>query len=338
MQTADGGAARAGFAQSASGQSPINRAININCYGASNQDMNKVSVVIPTYNRADVLPRAIESVINQTYNDYEIIVVDDGSKDKTQKIMESYESDKIKYIKHSTNRGQNSARNTGILNSSGYYISYLDSDDVFFPEHISTVIEKIESLPDDYGGVYTSREDVTEDGIRRREVHEGELTLERLFSSGSAYRHIAGSISLTFKKDIIDEVGLHDEDIIINTDLDFFIQLLKEYKLYGINEPLCRVFRQSNSESRNAKKRIKGGKLFLDKHGKMINKETRARQIYNIAMSYAAEGEMNRSVRFLLKSIRICPYQLAPYYHLPLCLLGYRLFNRFNRTVYTASR
>jgi glycosyltransferase involved in cell wall biosynthesis len=92
-----------------------------------------VSVVIPAYNRANVLPRAINSVLAQTYKDFEIIVVDDCSKDNTGEVMKQFSDPRIRYIKHERNKGGNAARNTGIKASEGEFVAFLDSDDEWLP-------------------------------------------------------------------------------------------------------------------------------------------------------------------------------------------------------------
>src|SRR3989337_2727041 len=87
-----------------------------------------ISIIIPTYNRADLVTRAIESVIRQTDSNWELIIVDDGSTDETQQIIKKYLNDKVKYI-HQKNAGANKARNLGAKNASYSYVSFLDSDD-----------------------------------------------------------------------------------------------------------------------------------------------------------------------------------------------------------------
>ena len=90
-----------------------------------------VSVIIPTYNRAHLVGRAIKSVLNQTYRDFEIIVVDDGSTDNTKDIIKEFQKKdkRIKYIPYEKNKGGSAARNTGIKAAKGEYIAFLDSDD-----------------------------------------------------------------------------------------------------------------------------------------------------------------------------------------------------------------
>src|SRR5437868_7134370 len=93
--------------------------------------MPKVSVIIPTYNRGKLITRAVNSVLNQTFNDFEIIIVDDGSKDETKNILMPYQNQKKNRIKYfyQENRGISAARNRGIKESTGEYIAFLDSDD-----------------------------------------------------------------------------------------------------------------------------------------------------------------------------------------------------------------
>ena len=96
----------------------------------------KVSVVIPTYNRAYIIRDALESALAQTHNDFEIIIVDDGSADNTREIVESYASDKIRYFRHEHNRGCSAACNTGIALAKGDLVGFLDSDDCWMPDYL----------------------------------------------------------------------------------------------------------------------------------------------------------------------------------------------------------
>ena len=105
--------------------------------------MPTISVIIPTYNRAVYVTKAIDSILAQTYTDYEIIVVDDGSTDNTKEALKSYE-DKINYI-YQENKGVSSARNTGMRAASGQWIAFLDSDDIWLPDKLSSQIQSIKN-------------------------------------------------------------------------------------------------------------------------------------------------------------------------------------------------
>jgi len=102
---------------------------------------NKISVIIPTYNRAHTLPRALQSVRNQNYDNIEIIVVDDFSNDNTELLMSKAENADIRYISHNQNFGPAAARNTGIKSATGEYIAFLDSDDIWLPNKLSFQLE-----------------------------------------------------------------------------------------------------------------------------------------------------------------------------------------------------
>lgn len=120
-----------------------------------------VSIIIPTYKRPNKLIRAIESCLTQSYKNIEIVVVDDNTdgdefRTQTEELMLKFQNDsKVKYIKHHTNQNGSAARNTGIKNSVGDYITFLDDDDVIAPTKIERQVEFLESHGDDYGVVCT---------------------------------------------------------------------------------------------------------------------------------------------------------------------------------------
>ena len=105
----------------------------------------KVSIIMSAYNAQNTISRAIRSVLNQTYKDIELIVVNDCSTDNTEKIIKKYKDDRIVYIKHDTNMSAGCARNTGIKNATGDYIAFLDSDDYYNKEYIQTMVDGTEN-------------------------------------------------------------------------------------------------------------------------------------------------------------------------------------------------
>ena len=123
--------------------------------------MKKVTIIIPTYNSSPFIGKAIDSVLAQTYTDYEIILVDDGSTDNTKEILEKYQ-DNITYILQ-PNQGVAIARNTGIRNSESEYIALLDSDDEWLPEKLELQMRTIEKN-NDVGLVHTNDIQISEEG------------------------------------------------------------------------------------------------------------------------------------------------------------------------------
>ena len=116
----------------------------------------KVSVIIPTYNRANLVGRAIKSVLNQTYKDFELIIVDDSSTDNTKDVIRQFQEkdSRIEYIKHHKNKGGSAARNTVIKSSKGEYITFLDSDDEWLCEKLEKQIKLFSIMPTKVGVLY----------------------------------------------------------------------------------------------------------------------------------------------------------------------------------------
>lgn len=109
--------------------------------------MSMVSVIIPAYNQGHYLGEAVQSVLDQTYQDFEVIIVDDGSADNTREVAESFFDPRICYI-YQDNRGLSAARNAGIRNATGSFITFLDSDDLFLPESLTLLVTVLESEPE----------------------------------------------------------------------------------------------------------------------------------------------------------------------------------------------
>ena len=117
--------------------------------------MPKVSVVVLTHNRPDMLCRAVSSILNQTFQDFEIVLVDDASTDNTPEVVRGLGDARIKYIRHKENRGEAAAANTGVTSSSGEYIAFLHDDDEWLPEKLGQQVRLLESSPPTVGAVYT---------------------------------------------------------------------------------------------------------------------------------------------------------------------------------------
>jgi D-inositol-3-phosphate glycosyltransferase len=152
-----------------------------------------VTVIIPTYNRADLVKGAIESVLAQSYSQWELLVVDDASTDETSTILQGMSDERIRYIRHSQNRGGSAARNTGLAQAKGAYIAFLDSDDEWLPTKLEKQVAHFEHLPLNVGLVYTGALVVRDGGVQeeQRPVHRGSLFRQLLLDnvivgSGSA--------------------------------------------------------------------------------------------------------------------------------------------------------
>lgn len=111
-------------------------------YKLFNSDI-KISVIIPTYNRGNIIENSIISVLNQTYTNLEVLIIDDGSTDNTKEIIDKFDDNRIKYIKLKNNYGGSNARNIGIKSATGKFISFQDSDDIFYPKKLEIQMKNI---------------------------------------------------------------------------------------------------------------------------------------------------------------------------------------------------
>lgn len=215
--------------------------------------MPTVSVVVPTYNRVDHLHRSIESVLAQTYEDLELLIVDDGSTDDTAELVQSYDDDRITYIVHEENRGASAARNTGIERASGEYIAFLDSDDEWLPRKLEHQVAEIESRPPGWVAVYCGVELADEDcrlrsyarrtGFSRLSKTEGaEGGVELVKDVLRDCLHTSAGSTLLVTADVVDAIDGFDESFERFQDPEFLIRVLRQGKLAYVDETLVRRY------------------------------------------------------------------------------------------------
>ncbi|MDB9281516.1 glycosyltransferase family 2 protein [Halorubrum ezzemoulense] len=285
--------------------------------------MVTVSVVIPTYNRADVLPRAIESVLNQTYSDFEIIVVDDGSTDNTEEVVTSYTDDRVEYIPFSGNEGANAARNEGIRQSNGKYISFLDSDDKLLPTYFEECVVQLDNSGDDIGAVFTSFR-VYEDGSLSdiTVAPSGRVGFQDIIEENS----IGGFSCITIKRSVFESIEQLDEDLPSSQDYDFFIRLLNSYDAIGIEKPLLEYYLSDNSISTNIERKIDGQIQIEKKHGNVLSDKRLANHHYSRGFLYMDDGSRSRAISEFLQAIQLNPLYPWYYYHLFFSFFGTKVF------------
>lgn len=147
-----------------------------------------VSVIIPTYKRASIIPRTIQSVLDQTYKNLEILIVDDASPDNTEDVVQSLGDSRIRYIRHSTNQGASIARNTGVEAAIGDYVAFLDSDDLWLTDKIELQLPSLQNHPHPEQVVgYTQITNVRTDQVfvmPLRAKQENESVADYLFANG----------------------------------------------------------------------------------------------------------------------------------------------------------
>lgn len=237
-----------------------------------------VSVILPTFGRPDGLKRAIESVIKQTYEYIEIIVVDDNnpetySRIKTEKLMKTYlDNSKVKYIKHSQNKNGSAARNTGIKNSKGDYIAFLDNDDEFLKDKIKLQIQELQKCGDSYGIVYTkfirkNKNKLLDTGIENR---TGNITNEIL--KGTFY--ISAGSNILLKRSVVNKIKGFDERFLRRQDLEFLIRASMKTKIAHVDK-VCLIIHKddrSNAKALSADEYMTNLNLYLESFEEHIEK------------------------------------------------------------------
>ncbi len=200
--------------------------------------MPRVSVILPTYNKASLVAQAVESVLAQTYRDFEIVVVDDGSTDATREALSRY-GDRIVYI-FQENAGPGAARNTAIRASKGDLLAFLDHDDMMSPIKLACQVAYFDEHPE-VGAVYTGWQYVNDQGTEVlsevRPAHEGEI-LKDLLREGTLFPSVAAMV----RRSVAERVGLFDETRTLQSceDIDFWIRVAADGCRFGcIQQPLC---------------------------------------------------------------------------------------------------
>lgn len=197
-----------------------------------------VSIILPTYNRANVVGKAIESVLTQTYTDFELIVIDDGSTDDTEKVIASYDDKRICYYRMEANGGQSKARNYGMKMAKYDYLAFEDSDDLWRIDKLEAQMRVMKEAESDVGVIYHKfRYDL---GYGKSVVLPDEsIPLER--KSGDIYAqllwdNLIGMPTMLIKKECIEKVGGMDESLRCLEDYDFALKVCKKYKAVFLNE------------------------------------------------------------------------------------------------------
>jgi len=197
----------------------------------------KISVIIPTYNRANFLLKTIQSVLDQSILPYEIIVVDDGSTDETQAIIkDSPFYDKLIYLRQE-NKGVSSARNRGIDIAKGEWICFLDSDDIWYPSKLEKQIEFHKNNPNILFS-HTNEEWIFNGKIIKQKKHQQKQS--GFCFEQNIHNTLIGASTVMIHKTIFDKVGLFDESLKVCEDYDLWLRILSHYEVRLVEDTLIK--------------------------------------------------------------------------------------------------
>ncbi len=279
----------------------------------------KVSVIIATYNRSHFVCEAIESVLNQTFQDFEIIVIDDGSIDNTKQVLEKYGSH-IQYI-FQENKGRAEARNTGIKNAKCEYIAFLDDDDIWLPNKLEKQVIFLDSHPD-IELVYTFTEVVDEGGRLLEEETKNHLKLyKKAMKIGYTYEGMSRLCvmflsTVVVRKKCFDKVGIFDSSIPAFEDWDLYLRIALYYRIGTIPEPLVK-YRFHKGQS-TMSEFISGRIQTSQKHLSLIDSDRRlswrGKVSYNfyihLATMYYIASDFVECRKYALRALKLRPFAL----------------------------
>ena len=197
-----------------------------------------VSIIIPTYGGGQYLERCVDSVLNQTYPDIEVIVVDDNgvgtpNQQATSKVMDKYAVDsRVHYICHQVNKNGSAARNTGVKASNGKYIGLVDDDDEYFPNKVADLIRELSNLPEEYALVFGNALGLLGDEINYE--NKAFVPEEPLFNI-LLHRFSIGTSAFLIRRTVWNSLGGFDEEFKRHQDWEFFARVIAKYKIKAVN-------------------------------------------------------------------------------------------------------
>jgi len=254
----------------------------MNEHVASGPARPAVTVVIPTFNRASIVVRAIRSVLGQTCQDWELIVVDDGSTDGTEQVVRGFSDKRITYIRHDRNLGGGAARNTGIRHAQGEYVAFLDSDDEWLPEKLQKELEVFRSSDPVVGLVYTGKMMLDETGrvLEIRMPTKSGWVYEALLDA-----NFIGSCSrVTVKKQALERVAGFDETLVAHQDWDLWLRVARVSRIASVPNCLVKRYMGSDQVTGSLRRICEGRERIFRKYRGEMKPRTVALHLSRVAL------------------------------------------------------
>ena len=290
----------------------------------------QVSVILTTFNGASrgYLSEAIQSVLNQSFEDFELYLIDDGSTDNTKGECKRYLSDPRVYYIYQKNKGLAGARNTGIKASYGEFVCFLDDDDIWKPDklqkQITFVLDQLNNI-DDWGMVYTWVELIDEQGniiSYRGNSNQGWIYKDLLFGNS-----LDVPSSVLIKREVFNKVGLFDENFEKCEDWDMWLQISKCYQIFPIKEYLVQYREHRNRLSSDSKEMFHYENAVLRKALSTAPQNIDRQKIYascyvNRSLAHFSLGEYTDFRKMLRRGFRLSP-KLVTLEHIFLLIISF---------------
>ena len=280
-----------------------------------------VSVIIPTYNREKIIGRAIDSVFTQTWQDFEIIVQDDGSRDGTKAIVEAY-GPKVKYF-FQENKGIAGARNGGMRHAGGQYLAFLDSDDYWLPAKLEKQMALFEKHPE-YGMTASQCGSIQVDGSYREKNRPGKSgwILYDLFQ-----KNFIRTSSAVITRACLEKIGGFDESLREGEEYDFWLRIAAEFAIGFINEPLTVYVDNTDGMSTDSltgrlhRLKVLEKKYLRKKIPYNMYRRRIADTCHYIGRHYLERGDRREGLAYLRQAQRLNPLYLKNLVYLGLNLI-----------------
>ena len=264
-----------------------------------NNNYPLVSVVVPTYNRTEVLPRALKSVLYQTYENVECIVVDAGSTDETfsyisKTFQQEIKSQRVKIFRNERVMNISETRNVGISHCSGEYIAFLDDDDIWLPDKIEKQLNEIA-----HTGArvcFCAFMWVEDNNVLKTTI---------LKDKRSSFQHGGPPSTWLIHRSVFDEIGFFDSNFSANEDTEFLVRLNKNTKSCFADELLYIHYYYDSQLSSSNETKIIGWEKMLNKHKLAFNSYEKRSAYFRLAVFYLLGGK--KRFNFILKSLRYRP-------------------------------
>jgi len=199
----------------------------------------KVTVIIPTYNRARYLSDAIHSVLNQTLDELEAVVVDDGSTDATAELVSAIGDQRVRYLRQ-PHRGISAAMNAGMRSACGQYIARLDSDDLWLPEMLAALVGILDAQPA-FGVAYGKGQAMDHEGHPLDHIQGMSERFPGDALRSLVYDDCTCNVALVARRECFDHVGFYDESLVANEDWDLWLRVARHYRFCFVDQIVARI-------------------------------------------------------------------------------------------------
>lgn len=292
-----------------------------------------VSVVIPTYNRAKLLSRALDGAIGQSYRNLEILVVDDASEDETAAVVESFNDPRLRYLRQQTNGGVAAARNRGLKEAKGSLIAFLDSDDEWLPDKLERQVALLCRRPTRVGLVHSG---VLEHGADGDRILHAPQCRGNVWSEMLHWNTVgSGTSSVVIRREVVETVGFFDSSLPAIEDYDYWTRVARFYELDFVSSALI-VYHNEDQDlateqarrSRHFAANMAARDVFARRYGPEA-KRAGVRHLFLLETARrevaAPHGSTQRALRALLLALRSRPSEPRLYLWLLFALLPRQL-------------